>query len=206
MDRLEREPWFLRLAAFLWGAVIAIPFALVVERRVDTVLQNLLGPNSSDVLRSAFQGLNAGVTEETIKGLGLLLLFFILRDEFDNVTDGIVYGALIGAGFALVENFAYFAVNSKNFLVFLIVGRIILGWLGHSTFIACFGAALGYVRHTRVRWKQLVIPLLGYLVAVGLHSFFDFVDFQASAAIRSAPHNSAGVTYGLIRIIGNYVS
>jgi len=206
MDRYEREPWFLQLAAFLWGAIIAIPPALFIEQKVDTVLQHLLDPlNTIQLLHVAFLGLNAGITEETIKGVGLLLLFIILRDEFDNVTDGIVYGALIGAGFAMVENFSYFALNSKNFLVFLIVGRIILGWLGHSTFIACFGAALGYVRHTRVRWKQLVIPLLGYLVAVGLHSFFDFVDFQASAAIRSAPDNSAVVTYALIAIIGNYV-
>src|SRR5207245_4825589 len=132
--------------------------ALLIEKRVDTALQSLLGPNSSDVLRSAFQGLNAGVTEETIKGLGLLLLFVILRDEFDNVTDGIVYGALIGAGFAMVENFAFFARDSKKFLVFLIVGRVILGWLGHSTFTACFGAALGYVLHTYLRWEEIAIP------------------------------------------------
>src|SRR2546430_486406 len=174
MDRFEREPWFLRLAAFLWGAIIAIPPALFIEQNVDTFLQNAFDPNNtSEVMRVVFQGLNAGITEETIKGLGLILLFIILRDEFDNVTDGIVYGALIGAGFAMVENFNYFALNSKNFLVFLIVGRIILGWLGHSTFIACFGAALGYIRHTKVRWKQIVIPLIGFLVAVGLHSFFD---------------------------------
>lgn len=206
MDRYEREPWFLRLAAFLWGAIIAIPPALFIEQKMDTVLQNIFDPNNtSEVLRIAFQGLNAGVTEETIKGLGLLLLFIILRDEFDNVTDGIVYGALIGAGFAMVENFSYFAVNSKNFLVFLIVGRILLGWLGHSTFTACFGAALGYIRHTRVRWKQIVIPLLGYLAAVGLHSFFDFVDFQASAVIRTSAVNSTAVNYALVAIIGNYV-
>ncbi len=205
MDRFEREPWFLRLAAFLWGAIIAIPPALFIERNVNNVIQNLLDPNASEVLHIALQGLNAGITEETIKGLGLLLLFIILRDEFDNVTDGIIYGALIGAGFAMVENFSYFALNSKNFLVFLIVGRVILGWLGHSTFIACFGAALGYVRYTRVRWRQIVIPLLGFLVAVGLHSFFDFVDFLASAAIRSSGGNPNVVNYALIAIVGNYV-
>jgi RsiW-degrading membrane proteinase PrsW (M82 family) len=205
IDRFEHEPWYLRLAAFLWGAIIAIPPALFIEQKIDSGLQTLLDPGTSDVLRIALQGLNAGITEETIKGLGLLLLFFILRDEFDNVTDGIVYGALIGAGFAMIENFSYFALNSKNFLVFLIVGRVILGWLGHSTFIACFGAALGYVRYTRVRWKQIVIPLLGYLVAVGLHSFFDFVDFQASVAIRNAAGNPTIVSYAMIAIIGNYV-
>jgi RsiW-degrading membrane proteinase PrsW (M82 family) len=206
MDRYEHEPWYLRLAAFLWGAIIAIPPALFIEGNVDRILQNLLDPNTTnEALRIALQGLNAGITEETIKGLGLLLLFFVLRDEFDDVVDGIVYAALIGAGFAMVENFRYFALDSKNFLVFLIVGRIILGWLGHSTFIACFGAALGYVRYTRVRWKQIVIPLLGFLIAVGMHSFFDFVDFQASAAIRNSGGNATVVNYALIAIIGNYV-
>ena len=206
MDRYEREPWFLRLAAFLWGAIIAIPIAFFVERKVDpAVLNLLLGPNASDVLRSVFQGLNAGVTEETIKGAGLLLLFFILRDEFDNVTDGIVYGALIGAGFAMVENFRYFANDFNQFPVFLIVYRIILGWLGHSTFTVCFGAALGYIRHTRVRWRQIVIPLLGFLLAVGLHSFFDFVDFQASAALNSSPGDSNVTFLSLMALIGDYI-
>ncbi len=205
MDRYEREPWFLRLAAFLWGAVIAIPPAFFIERKVDGALQVFLGPYTNDVVRTMLQGLNAGVTEETVKGLGLLLLFIILRDQFDNVTDGIVYGALIGAGFAMVENFGYFAIGSRQFLVFLIVGRVILGWLGHSTFTVCFGAALGYVRHTRVRWRQIVIPLAGYLVAVGLHSFFDFVDFQASAAVLAAPGNSNVAWCSLIAIIGDYI-
>ncbi len=205
MDRYEREPWFLRLAAFLWGATIAIPPALFIEKKVDAALQGLLGPNTSDVLRSAFQGLNAGITEETIKGLGLLLLFLILRDEFDNVTDGIVYGALIGAGFAMVENFQYFAVDFKSFPVFLIVYRIVLGWLGHSTFTVCFGAALGYVRHTKVRWRQILIPLLGYVVAVGLHSFFDFVDFQASAALNASPGNNDVTFLSLLALIGDYI-
>jgi RsiW-degrading membrane proteinase PrsW (M82 family) len=205
MDRYEREPWFLRLAAFLWGAIIAIPSAFFIEQNIENILQNLLGPGTSDLMRNAFDGLNAGITEETVKGLGLLLLFFVLRDEFDNVTDGIVYAALIGAGFAFVENFRYFASNSRETLVFLIVGRVILGWLGHSTFTACFGAALGYVRHTKVHWKQILIPLLGYLIAVGLHSFYDFVDFQAGAAIRAAPTDSSVALFSLIAIIGDYI-
>ncbi len=205
MDRYEREPWFLRLAAFLWGAIIAIPPAFFIEQNVDNIVQNLLAPNTSEVIRSALDGLNAGVTEETIKGLGLILLFIILRDEFDNVTDGIIYAALIGAGFAFVENFSYFAINAKDTLVFLIVGRIMLGWLGHSTFTACFGAALGYIRHTRVRWKQIAIPLLGFAIAVGLHSFYDFVDFQAGRAIHASPDDTSVALFSLIAIIGNYI-
>lgn len=203
IDRFEREPWFLRLAAFLWGAIIAIPPALWIEQSVERILP--LGPSTGNLLRTALQGLNAGITEETVKGLGLLLLFFVLRDEFDNVTDGIVYGALIGAGFAMVENFVYFAINPRDFIVFLIVGRIILGWLFHSTFTMCFGAALGYIRHTQVRWRQIVIPLLGYLIAVGLHSVFDFVDLFASAVVQDAPGNTSVALFSLIAVISDYI-
>ena len=205
IDRFEREPWFLRLAAFLWGAIIAIPPTLFIETNVQTFIQNALGQDSNMILRSALLGLNAGVTEETVKGLGLLLLFFVLRDEFDNVTDGIVYGALIGAGFAMVENFSYFAQNSKDFLPFLIVGRIVLGWLSHSTFTVCFGAALGYVRHTNIRWRHIVVPLLGYLVAVALHSIFDFVDIYANATVIASPNNPTIAHYSLIAVIGDYI-
>ncbi len=205
IDRYEREPWFLRLAAFLWGAIIAIPPTLFIETNVQSLIQNALGGDGNILLRSALLGLNAGVTEETVKGLGLLLLFFALRDEFDNVTDGIVYGALIGAGFAMVENFSYFAQNSKDFLLFLIVGRIVLGWLSHSTFTVCFGVALGYVRHTRVRWRHIVIPLLGYLAAVVLHSMFDFVDIYANASVIAAPNNPVVVRYSLIAVVGDYI-
>lgn len=205
IDRYEREPWFLRLAAFLWGAIIAIPPTFFIELNVQTLIQNVLGHDSNILLGPALLGLSAGVTEETVKGLGLLLLFFVLRDEFDNVTDGIVYGCLIGAGFAMVENFSYFAQNSKDFLLFLIVGRIVLGWLSHSTFTVCFGVALGYVRHTKVRWRHFVIPLLGYLVAVALHSVFDFVDIYANAMVIASP-NSPGITlFSLIAVIGDYI-
>jgi len=205
IDRYEREPWFLQVSAFLWGAIIAIPPSLVIEQNITGLTQNWLGNDASDLVRALLQGLNAGVTEETIKGLGLLLLFFILRDEFDNVTDGIVYGALIGAGFAMVENFVYFAVNSKGYLLFLIVGRVVLGWLCHSTFTVCFGAALGYVRHTRVRWRQILIPLLGFLLAVGLHTVFDFVDDFANLLVLAHPDNATIAMLSLLAVIGDYI-
>ena len=205
IDRFEREPWFLRLAAFLWGAVIAIPPTIVIETNVGQLMQAALAQSNDILLRSILQGVSVGITEEAVKGLGLLLLFFVLRDEFDNVTDGIVYGALIGAGFAMVENFMYFAHNAKDFLLFLFVMRIVLGWLCHSTYTVCFGAALGYIRHTKVRWKQIVIPLLGFLVAVGLHSFFDFVALYANALVLASPNNSQVALLSLIAIIGDYV-
>jgi RsiW-degrading membrane proteinase PrsW (M82 family) len=209
IDRYEREPWLLRLGAFLWGALIAIPPALLIEHTIvdgiATIHFGWLSRTAAEVMNSFLLGANAGVTEEVVKGAGLIILLIALRDEFDNVTDGIIYGALIGAGFAMVENFVYFAQDSKQSLLFLIIGRIVLGWLGHSTFTACLGAGLGYARQTRIPWQKWAMPLLGFGVGVLLHTLFDFVDFQASAAIHDAPSSDLVATVALIAIIADYI-
>ena len=209
IDRFEREPWLLRLGAFLWGALIAIPPALLIERTIvdgiATIHFGWLSRTAAEVMKSFLLGANAGITEEFVKGAGLIILLIALRDEFDNVTDGIIYGALIGAGFAMVENFVYFAQDSNQSLFFLIIGRIVLGWLGHSTFTACLGAGLGYARQTRIPWQKWAMPLLGFGVGVLLHTLFDFVDFQASAAVHDAPSSDLVATIALIAIIADYI-
>ena len=209
IDRYEREPWSIRLSVFLWGALIAIPPALVIEKGIDNGIAAIhfgwLSRTSAQVLGSFLLGANAGITEETVKGAGLIVLLLVLRDEFDNVTDGIIYGALIGAGFAMVENFVYFAQDSGQSLLFLIIGRIVLGWLGHSTFTACLGAGLGYARQTRIPWQKWAMPLLGFGIGVLLHTIFDFVDFQATAASHDAPSSDLVGTIVLIAIIADYI-
>lgn len=183
LDRYEREPLLTMLGAFLWGAVIAIPPALIIERALTTALMGqLLGQSSALALaRLAAQAGSAGVIEELVKGAGLVALLLVLRDEFDNVTDGMIYGALIGAGFAMVENVVYFATAPQGELAILIVGRIALGWLSHSTFTSLFGAGLGYIRETRDRRARWLAPLGGLLGAIILHTYFDFTVFVASA-------------------------
>jgi RsiW-degrading membrane proteinase PrsW (M82 family) len=195
LDRYEREPIPLLLAAFLWGAVIAIPPVLFVERQVSAAVLTHLSGSSLDgaLARALAQALNAGITEEAIKGAGLLLLLWALRDEFDNVTDGVLYGALIGAGFAMVENFVYFAVSPRGDLGFLILGRIVLGWLSHSTFTACFGAGLGFAREARSgRGRRWLAPLLGFATGLFLHTFFDTVAFVSDALAQHGSTMSPG--------------
>ena len=157
LERYEREPWSLMLGAFLWGALIAIARALFLERRLVALLESALNAIGlqDGLVHAASQALSAGFSEEAIKGAGLIVR--AVRDEFDNVTDGIIYGALIGAGFAMVENFVFFAVTPRADLGVLIFGRVILGWLGHSTFTAFFGAGLGAARESRDRRWQILV-------------------------------------------------
>ena len=53
----------------------------------------------------------APIVEEFGKGLGVLLIFATARRAFDGPVDGVVYGALVGAGFAFTENIQYFAIS-----------------------------------------------------------------------------------------------
>jgi RsiW-degrading membrane proteinase PrsW (M82 family) len=206
LDRYEREPPLLLLAAFLWGAVIAIPPVLFIERALNGVLLAALGGDAAGALsRSIALASSAGVTEETIKGAGLLLLLFVLRDEFDNVTDGVLYGALIGAGFAMVENFVYFATTPRDDLAILIFGRVVLGWLGHSTFTALFGAGLGYARERHDRRLAWRLSLVGFLAGMLLHTLFDFVAFSAETANSSGGLSGQAIWLGVLTVLLDYV-
>ncbi len=207
LDRYEREPWSLMLGAFLWGALIAIAPALFLERRLVDLLASAMSAIGlqDGLIHAASQAMSAGFSEEAIKGIGLIVLLVLLRDEFDNVTDGIIYGALIGAGFAMVENFVFFAVTPRADLGVLIFGRVILGWLSHSTFTAFFGAGLGAARETRDRRWQILAPLAGFATAILLHTGFDFVAFGADELATPELLAHAAALFALVTLLAEYV-
>lgn len=83
--------------------------------------------------------LSAPIVEETTKGIGIVLLFWLLRGEFDNVRDGFIYGALIGAGFNWFESALYV---QQNFVEF--------GTAPYGFQIGTRFAWLGLARHAQV--------------------------------------------------------
>ncbi len=213
IDRYERKPWYLLLGAFLWGAVIAIPPTFFSETTILVAIGHLLSGTTAtwpgvweNVLQNILKGLSVGLIEETVKDAGLVVLLLILRHRLETVADGILYGVVIGAGFGMVENIIYFTnTNSASSLAFLVVGRIMLGWLSHSTFTACFGAALGLLRERMRPHHPWIVPMWGFLIGALLHSAFDFVGFQAAAATNEA-NGAPGVTIlALLAIVADYI-
>ena len=203
-DRYEREPWPALLGSFIFGAIIAIPPALVLERSLDALVLSAMGSGPA-LLYAAGQALVSGGVEELVKGAGLVLLLYGLRDEFDNVTDGVLYGLLIGAGFAVVENFSYFSVSSSSQLPYLVLGRIVLGWLSHSTFTALFGAGIGYARERgHSARRRLFFPLLGLVLAIGLHMIFDWVVFVVTAQVAEPGGGLSPIVPMLVLLVAGY--
>ena len=183
LDRRERESPWLFTSAFLWGGLIATTLALPVNSTVlyfvaqwlegNAALKEMLGPEAALMIGAPIA---APLVEETTKGLGLLLLFWLVRSEFDNVRDGFVYGALIGAGFNWFESALYVQQNFVEFgdapFGFQLGMRYAwLGLAGHAMFSGIFGASLGFARATRIRWLAWIAPLAGFALAVLAHAW-----------------------------------
>ena len=78
----------------------------------------------------------------------MLLLFWLLRAEFDNMRDGLVYGALVGLGFNWFESALYVAQGYAEWGVApyglqLGLRYALFGFGGHALFTGIFGAFLG---------------------------------------------------------------
>lgn len=163
MDRYEKEPLLLIGAAFLWGFV---PAALL-----SLISQLLLGVpfllfDSSGALGNMVTGVAvAPLTEEFFKGLAVLAIYNFWRNEFDGVFDGIIYGGLVGFGFAAVENVLYFIDADST----VIVLRTVAFGLNHAFYTSLTGIGFGVARHTRQVGVRFAAPLLGFAAAIAAH-------------------------------------
>jgi RsiW-degrading membrane proteinase PrsW (M82 family) len=150
--------------------------SLIFQVVLDLPLAAVLGP--SILYEATGAGIVAPLTEETFKALIILAVFLFYPREFNGVMDGILYGALVGFGFSIVEDVFYFMGSlleggwaSWATTVFLRVG---LFNLNHSLFAACTGVGFGLARNSKETWKQLLFPTLGWVMAMALHGIHNF--------------------------------
>jgi len=169
LDRYEKEPLRLLLISFLWGMLPAIAISLALELILD-----LPGPSHLGLQNPEFSFLNANVLapiiEEGVKLLGLLGIFIIAQKEIDDPLDGIIYGAMVGFGFAAGENFLYFLTSQTvTELILLIFLRAMIFGSMHALFTSIVGWGLALAKYARNPWKVFLWPAGGFVLAVSLH-------------------------------------
>lgn len=156
LDRNEPEPAHILAASFVWGAVMATGVSLVANHEFGAFALQLTGdPALADHLTNS---VSAPIIEECSKGMAILLIYTYFTAEFDSVLDGLVYGAMVGLGFAVAENFIYYVVEARTWpdmLALVLVRGVITGAGTHIIFSGLVGLGLGMfrvLRAGRLRW------------------------------------------------------
>ena len=175
IDRFEKEPLWMLVAAFVWGATGSVFFAFILNTGFGIAASGVIGAQA-DVATAV---ISAPFVEELAKGLALVIFFLWKRDEFDNVLDGIIYAAMAGLGFAMTENILYYgnalATGGIGASVVTFVLRGVVSPFAHPLFTSMTGIGLGIARQARkgspLKWFA---PLVGICMAMFLHFLWNF--------------------------------
>lgn len=162
-EKHGREPWHAVLAIFAHGATLGVAVAIVLGLWIDGAIGGGLAIAALVV---------APLVEEMAKALG----FGFVRRHVDELEDGLVYGLVVGLGFAATETFLYGLLELTEVSVGSAVGVVITrnfsSMLLHAGSSAILGFGYASVRLRNGTWVDLA-PY--YLLAVALHAFYNFL-------------------------------
>ena len=174
LDLYEREPLSLVIGALLWGAIAATTLSGFANDGWGLVVSRVGGPEFAARWTAA---LTAPFVEEILKGLGVVLIYLIAPDEFDDMMDGFVYGAVCGLGFAVVEDVFYFmgvfGGHPNGVLQGFFVRVVSSGLYSHVLYSGLVGMGIGYFvsRRTRRPLVRRIVVLVGLSAAAVLGHF-----------------------------------
>ena len=168
-DTVEKEPPGLLLLLLLMGVVAAL-CSSILETLGETVLNALVDPGSpAYTILLAF--LVVAIVEEGTKFV-LLKKCTWYHPAFNYRFDGIVYAVFVSLGFAAFENIQYVL----HYGLSIALPRALLAVPGHMSFAVFMGLFYGRAKLCEAysyRPGMRRNLLIGYLVAVFLHGFYD---------------------------------
>lgn len=174
IDRYEAEPGWMLATAFFWGAIIATFFAFLLNTTSHQLVNHLANAEAGEAFAAV---ISAPIVEESGKAFILFVFFFLKKDEFDGVIDGIVYASMVALGFAMTENILYYGkaalLGGGGGLTATIVIRGFFAPFSHPLFTSLTGIGLGLARQTNNIVVKVVTPIVGLLMAIFMHSIWN---------------------------------
>ncbi|MDR7086464.1 RsiW-degrading membrane proteinase PrsW (M82 family) [Aeromicrobium panaciterrae] len=174
LDRYEPEPRRYKFAAFVWGGVVAVAIALVLQIWIQSAY---------DVNDDSMASFVAPLTEEPAKCLFLLLTFARARRVIDGFLDGLIFAGLVGIGFAFVENIGYYAasylgsedikIDGPAGVTTTFIVRGVFSPFAHPLFTSAFGIAIGLAVTRKSKFAKVALVLLGLALSIGLHGMWN---------------------------------
>ena len=171
IDRYESEPLWMLATTFFWGALVAVCIALILNTINGFIVT--AATNSAQIGENFGAVVSAPIVEEGSKAFILVVLFLWKKDEFDGIVDGIVYAGMVGLGFAMTENILYYGravQGGAGALTFIFILRGMAAPFSHPLFTSMTGIGLGWSRQSNNGFVKVVMPVLGFMLAVFLHA------------------------------------
>ncbi|MCA9566363.1 MAG: PrsW family intramembrane metalloprotease [Myxococcales bacterium] len=175
-DRYDREPLWLVVLTFLWGAIGAVFIALPLNTGFQMLVSGVIAPVSGDAsgFLEHFLGpaVGAPLFEEPAKAMFLLFVAWNRRPP--DMSSGFVYGAAAGLGFAMTENFMYFSSVAGDLATFASTVAIRTFYCAalHAMASSVVGAAFGFGRLRS--WPVWIVSTgLGLAAAMVLHALWN---------------------------------
>lgn len=189
-DRLEPEPRTMVIGVFLLGLLVATAIVVPLVDRVFDVRSWLFDSPLVHILGGI---LVVGTVQEGAKYLTLRLSVYDSR-EFDERTDGIIYGTAVGLGLATSLNVA-FVVESGGVDLGTGAIRIVLTSLAHASFGGVIGYFLGRQRfEARPIWWMPA----GVALAAALNGAFFFLRSTVARGTIEDPVGAVSPWVGLV--------
>lgn len=171
LDYKDREPLRIFPTLFLWGCMAAI-----ISFFINTILSFMAYDIFPEVIVMMLSSaVIAPIVEESAKGAGL---FVVSRTkQFSGILDGVMYGFIVGMGFAFIEDWAYYTqyppmdLGMFDWIGFIFMRSILTG-AAHGILTGTTGLFLGIAkaRNSKKTWLWLAAGLLSAII---LHALFN---------------------------------
>ncbi|MGZ8845770.1 MAG: PrsW family intramembrane metalloprotease, partial [Pyrinomonadaceae bacterium] len=183
IDRYESEPLWMLTTTFLWGALVAVFIAIILNTINSEIVK--AATRSAQIGHNFGAVISAPIVEESAKALILLILLWWKKEEFDGIVDGIIYAGMVGLGFAMTENILYYgrAVDEgPGVLTVVFVLRGLAAPFSHPLFTSMTGIGIGWSRQSNNGFVKIVMPVLGFMLAIVLHATWNGTATYGGAA------------------------
>jgi protease PrsW len=166
-------------AAMVWGATAATGFALIANQGLISLWAKTEGVGFASNWSAS---LSAPLNEEVFKLCGVIMVVLAAPLMIKGPLDGMVYGALTGLGFQVVENVTYGLdsivqsgatdpVRAVTSSVLLRVGTTGIG--SHWTMTAVAGTGIGFLVSRQRRQEGVALAITCLVAAMAMHLLFD---------------------------------
>ncbi|GAA1012941.1 hypothetical protein Aple_015710 [Acrocarpospora pleiomorpha] len=183
------------LMALAWGGFGAFGVAFAANTAFLGLLRKTVGLEFTDRWGATIA---APVDEELAKVAGVALLALMASHLISGPLAGFGYGALIGLGFQVVENFLYVfntitaagGVHEVSDTLSSLFVRVVLStWWSHWAMTAVSGAAFGYLlgRTCRPMPRRALVGAGGLVLAMLMHAWWDSPALAGSFLIKGLP-------------------